>query len=87
MSRFDHLKLVRRDLGEVARFSSWLRSATPGELCEVQVLHEHDGRCCRQEPWPTTYRTLSAGTHRSDLVLFDLPDDEHNLFQRDEGEG
>jgi len=54
MIRFDHMRLVNRQPTEMSRFRSWVLSAAPGEFAEVIVTHEHDGRCCRQEPWNET---------------------------------
>jgi hypothetical protein len=58
MLTFDHMKLVRRQPTEVKRFRDWVLSAQPGEFCEVAVVHENDGRCCRKEPWNATARAL-----------------------------
>jgi hypothetical protein len=58
MMTFDHLRLVRRQPTEVKRFRDWVLGAQPGDFNEVCVEHEHDGRCCRKEPWDTTARTL-----------------------------
>ena len=30
----------------------------PGEVVMTTVLHEHDDRCCRTEPWGRTLRRL-----------------------------
>jgi hypothetical protein len=51
---FDHLKLARRNLTELARYRRFVLGCARGEVTEFAVEHEHDGRCCRVEPWPTT---------------------------------
>ncbi len=54
MLLFDHMKLVGRDLCEVARFSNWLLSTVAGEVSHVAIVHEDDGSCCEREPWNDT---------------------------------
>jgi hypothetical protein len=54
MIQFDHLRLVKRQPTEVARFRRYLLSAMPGDLREVAVFHEDDGSCCRREQWHET---------------------------------
>ncbi len=58
MRTFDHLKLVRRDPDELARFRRWVLSGQPGDLEHVAVLHDADGNCCRREPWNKTAATI-----------------------------
>jgi hypothetical protein len=57
---FDHLKLVRRNLTELARYRRFVLGATRGELTEIAIAHEHDNRCCRLEPWPITQARILA---------------------------
>lgn len=54
MITFDRMKLVHRDPREMASFRRWVLSGQPGRLEGVVVLHEHDNRCCRREPWNQT---------------------------------
>ncbi|HWG41339.1 MAG TPA: hypothetical protein VN688_01035 [Gemmataceae bacterium] len=58
MIQFDHLKLVRRQPTEMARFRRWLLEAQPGQYSELIILHERDGRCCRRESWAETSATI-----------------------------
>jgi hypothetical protein len=55
---FDHLKLVRRDHREVARYRAWLLGIQTGELSQIRVEHEADKRCCRRESWNKTQAAL-----------------------------
>jgi hypothetical protein len=55
---FDHLKLVRRESREMARFRRWVLAAQLGELARVSVLHEHNGYCCKKEPWNKTAASI-----------------------------
>jgi hypothetical protein len=58
MIEFDHLRLVRRQPTEVKRFRDLVLGAQQGEVGEVCVRHESNGRCCRTEAWNETARTL-----------------------------
>ena len=61
MISFDHLLLTKRDPKETARFISWLKAPAAngaGQVRHMQVLHEHDDRCCRREAWPRTVARL-----------------------------
>jgi hypothetical protein len=55
---FDHLKLVRRDVREVAKFRTFLLSVQAGEVMHAAVEHESDNSCCRREDWRQTERSL-----------------------------
>jgi hypothetical protein len=54
----DHLRLVRRQPTEMKRFRNIVLGTMPGEVSELRVVHEHDNRCCRREPWNDTARVL-----------------------------
>jgi hypothetical protein len=57
---FDHWKLVRRNLTELARYRRFVLGATQGELAESAIAHEADYRCCRLEPWDVTQARILA---------------------------
>jgi hypothetical protein len=70
---FDHLKLVRRQPTEVARFRRFLLSALPGDVTDVAILHEDDGRCCRRETWEATAEAIALAVRPpTSLVMVDL---------------
>jgi hypothetical protein len=70
MIQFDHLRLVRRQPTEVARFRRYLLSAAPRELSELAIVHENDGRCCRLEKWDeTAARIIDAVNPTTSLML------------------
>ena len=56
---FDHLKLVRRDVREVAKFRTFLLSVQAGEVMHAAVEHESDNSCCRREDG----RTFRSSSH------------------------
>jgi hypothetical protein len=65
---FDHLKLVRRDARELARFRAYLNRLQGGHAEAMVVEHEHDDSCCRAESWPTTLGQVLPEDMRS-LVI------------------
>jgi hypothetical protein len=58
MTTFDHLKLVKRDPRELARFRRWVLSGEPGRLENVAVVHESDHKCCKRELWSQTAASI-----------------------------
>ncbi len=60
MILFDHLKLIRGDLTELARFRGWLLGGSVGEVRPGGIMHEHDNSCCRREAWNDTMTRLVA---------------------------
>ena len=38
-----------------------------GGVFGVDVLHEHDGSCCRLEPWQATARRIAEALHADGL--------------------
>lgn len=75
MTTFDHAKLVRRDLAELARFRRWILGGQGGDLEAVAVVHDANGRCCRRESWEqTAERIISALEPAVTQVLINLND-------------
>lgn len=60
MTAFDHLKLIRREPRELARFRRYLASIGRSEMTELAVMHEADNGCCRREPWNRTLASIVA---------------------------
>jgi hypothetical protein len=77
MMTFDHWKLACRRRREVARYRAYLKglAAVPG-VYEAGILHDHDGRCCRREPWPKTAEALLAGVPGPAIIAGGLAIDE-----------
>jgi hypothetical protein len=55
----DHDRLRRRDPRELRKLRRFLLGIRRGEVNHLKVMHEHDDRCCRKEPWPVTLSTLT----------------------------
>jgi hypothetical protein len=60
MLSFDHMRLVRRDVREVARYRRWLLEAAPGDVTQAKVVHRSDYRCCKKERWERTAAVLQG---------------------------
>jgi hypothetical protein len=73
MIAFDHLKLVNRDPQEVARFRRYLLGLTPGDVQDVQVVHEADESCCARESWNSTAAAVALAVNPpTKIVLVNL---------------
>jgi len=68
--QFDHLRLVRRDLREVARYRSFLLGIQRGEVAQASIIHEANNSCCRREPWRKTQKRLIAAVLPDEKVGF-----------------
>jgi len=55
---FDHGKLARRQPREMKRFRRWILEAETESVCEVAIVHEDYGSCCRLEAWDITASTI-----------------------------
>jgi hypothetical protein len=62
---FSHMKLARRKLTEVKRFSDWARSQGPGEPFEFAFEHAPDHSCCRIEPLERTLAVLIGAARQA----------------------
>jgi hypothetical protein len=76
--QFDHYKLVRRKKGEVKRYCRFLWAAKEqieagGPPPAVEVLHEHDNKCCRIEGWTKTQLAMSE---RAGLLVVEVRQDD-----------
>ncbi len=61
----DHLHYLRNQTYR-RRLNARLRrliAEEPGKVSRLTVVHEHDDRCCRREPWRDTYVRLIAALH------------------------
>ncbi len=77
MLTFDHLKLVKRDPVELARFREFLLGGQIGIWDEVKISHERNESCCRREPWNETLVTIyEAVKPPTKLVAVNLPMEE-----------
>jgi hypothetical protein len=57
---FDHLKLIRGDLSELARYRRFLLGQMVGDVAEAAIAHEANNSCCLCEPWNKTLLRLHA---------------------------
>ena len=73
MITFDHLRLVRRQPTEVARYRRLVLGAQPGKMSELAIEHENDGSCCRKEPWNVTAASITLAINApTPMVLMNL---------------
>lgn len=57
----DHLRVIESPGYRQGTIERLRRLVNSGGITDVAVLHEHDNRCCRQEPWPlSNVRLLTA---------------------------
>jgi hypothetical protein len=66
----DHLKAIKVDAYR-ARVVRRLRQIAEGRAVpyDMTVIHEHDDRCCRREPWRVTMSGLLAETETRTLYI------------------
>jgi hypothetical protein len=80
MTEFDHQKLVQRDPREMARFRRWLLGGQARDVEAVDVVLDHDHRCCRREPWHlTAVRIIDALEPTVPQVLALLTEENEHL--------
>lgn len=53
MTVVDHLLAIKDPHYCVRIRSKIAASVKPGTVIDIQVLHEHDDRCCKLEPCPS----------------------------------
>ena len=65
----DHKRLVLRRKTEVARAIRMFSQGERGTASVATFMHEHDGSCCKKEPWPVTRDWILVQVGRKTLVV------------------